>query len=267
MRRLVLKRSQYRILLIIIVIGIILTIFESTGLFDPIKKGVQQVTVPIQITLFQIRQNIKNTSATISGIGDIRSQNALLSEENALLKAENERFSKLEEENKTLRRQLGAVPSKKQNLIIAKTIGFSPLASRRLLLIDKGEIDGVGKGMVVVVKNILIGQVHEVAPRSSSVQLVADPDTKIPAITNKKVRGVVEGQFGAEINLTNVVQGDTLNVGDLVLTTGEGNFPAALVIGEIKEVKKVEKELFQKAIVSPLLRPEELTTVFVLAEK
>ena len=183
------------------------------------------------------------------------------------MKAENQSLQELAEENQALREQIGVSIEGMENLLVAKTIGFSPLVSKKLLIIDKGKIEGVEKGMIVVVKNIFIGRIYEVSPHSSSVQLVADPDTKIAAITDKKVRGIVSGQFGAEIELKDVVQGESLKTLDLVITIGDDEIPRGLVIGEIKEVKKVEKELFQRATIKPLIEPESLSTVFILIDR
>ena len=261
------RKSRYRILLILIIIGLVFTFSEALGLLEPVRNFAQKVAVPLQLVVYQSKQNVENVLATVTEIGSMRDKNSSLSFENTILIAENTKLQELAQENKVLREQLGATSSKNQNLIVAKTIGVSPLASKRLLILDKGEINGVRENMIVVVKNILIGKIFEVFPRSSSVQLISDPDTKISVVTGRKIKGILEGQFGAEALLTNVVQSDTLKVGDLVSTTGEGDFPSGLVIGQIKEVKKVEKELFQKAVVAPFLLPESLSTVFLLDDK
>jgi rod shape-determining protein MreC len=246
---------------------LVLAVFESFGALKPVKSGIQQVTIPIQAAFFQARRNVNNVITTVGEIGGLRSENIQLAEENAVLTAENQRLVELATENKALREQLGITSQKTQNLIAAKTIGFSPLVSKKMLLVDKGEVNGVKKGFLVVIKNILIGQIYEVTPMSSSVQLISDPDSRIPSVTSKKVRGVTVGQFGAEIELTEVVQGESLNVGDLVLTTGEGGYAEGLVLGKINEVKKVEKELFQKATIAPLVSLDDLSTVFIVSEK
>ena len=261
------KNSQYNILLYLIAIGLVFALLEGFGLVSPIRSFIQKISIPIQISLDQTKNNTRNIFSTLSDAIELRDKNAHLGEKNALLRAENERLKSLESENKILREQLGVSKLKKEVLFVAKKIGFSPLATKKLLLIDKGETSGIKEGMIVVVKNILIGRIFEVSPHVSSVQLISDPDTKIPAITQGKVRGIIQGQFGAEIELRNVVQGEKLSVGELVLTSGESGYPAGLVIGEIKEVKKVEKELFQKATITTLISEDNLTTVFVVGEK
>ena len=267
MRQVDLKNPQYKILVVMIIIGLVLAGAESFNFLDPIKRPIQSSTVPIQLTLYNLKLRTENAVRTLAEIGELRGKNLDLEEENAKLFAENAKLSLLEEENEALRNQLGAVSTKDQELIVAKVIGESPVVSKKLLLIDKGEIHGIKKGMVVVVGNIYFGEIYSVSPRTSSIQLVSDPENKIPAITDKKVKGIAVGQFSAEVELTNLVQGDKLNEGDIVYTTGEGGYPSGLVIGKIKEIKKVEKDLFQKGVVELLINPSSLSIVFVVAEK
>jgi len=262
-----LKQPGYRSLIIIFLLGAIISFGEARGLFNPLKGLVEDFTIPVQISLYSASRNVKNTLSTVKDIGNLRDENAKLSEEAALLTAESVQISLLKEQNSALRKQIRALPTEKENLVVADVIGLSPFVSNKLLLIDKGEKSGLRKGMVVVLQNILLGRIYQTTPRTANVQLVSDPQTKISAVTSRKVHGIVQGQFGAEILLTNVVQGDTLKVGDLVMTTGEDNLPSSLVIGKVSQVKSVQKELFQKAVVTPLILYENLTSVFVLTEK
>ncbi|MEX0616994.1 MAG: rod shape-determining protein MreC [Candidatus Woykebacteria bacterium] len=260
------KFASFRIILILLFLGLLLVPLERFGIFAPVKGPIQKITVPLQLGAYKFSNRLKEGFSTVADVKNLRSKNSNLSEENALLKAENEELRGLKEENEALRAQIGVTAFKKESLIPASTLGFSPLATKRLLLIDKGRVHGVRSGMIVVVKNILIGRVFEASERVSSVELISDPDSSIAAVTNKKVRGVVKGQFGAEIELSEVVQGENLEKRDLVLTVGEGVIPAGLVMGEIESVIKVEKELFQKAKIAPLLDVDKLATVFVVGE-
>ena len=267
MRKFKVNNPQYKILSVLIITGLLIGAIETFGFLDPLKKPVQFVTVPIQLSLYNAKLEVENTFKTFAEISSLRTSNLSLEEENALLLAENAKLELLKEENEAIRRQIGSASIKDQELIVAKVIGESPIISKKLLLIDKGEVHGVKEGMVVVDENIFIGEIYAVSPRTSSVQLVSDPENKIPVVTNRKIKGLATGRFGAEVELTNVVQGDQLNVGDLVLTTGEGGYPSGLVIGKIKEVKKVEKELFQKAVIELLINPASLATVFLVVDK
>jgi len=132
-------------------------------------------------------------------------------------------------------------------------------------VIDKGEEEGVAQGDLVIVKNIFIGKIAKGSPKKSLVVLPLDPDSKIPAKTNR-AKGILTGEFQAQLLLKEVLHEETLQEGDLVLTTGEGDLEANLVLGEVEDVFKNEKELFQEAKVKPLLDLSKLETVFILKE-
>ena len=92
MKRFDFKKSLQKILIAIIITGIVLVVLEGFGGLDPIKKPIQQFTIPIQIGLFQVRNNIGNFLQSITEIGDLRDKNLQLEEDNAFLKAENQKL-------------------------------------------------------------------------------------------------------------------------------------------------------------------------------
>ncbi len=175
-------------------------------------------------------------------------------------------MEKLEKENETLRQQLGAKKFSKK-LIVAAVIGQDPLISSSQLLVDKGGSDGVGEGALVIIKNILVGKIVTASNSTSSVRLLVDSETKIPAVTASGVGGIIKGEFGIEIVLEKVVQGKKLNRGEIVFSSGEADFPKGLVLGKIARVESKPAALFQKAAIDPLISYEELETVFILGSE
>lgn len=177
----------------------------------------------------------------------------------AELTVDSERLFALEKENTALRDQIGVTSPNTYTLIPAYTIGFD-----RYLFINRGEIDGVKKGMAVLSKNILIGVVLSTSSRSSRILLPTDPESKIPVKTVKTgAKGIILGQFGSSIVMDKVVQSEELTLGDTVVTSGEGNLPYGFVVGTIEKVYKQETELFQKAEVKPLIDFGRTEYVFV----
>ena len=183
--------------------------------------------------------------------------------ENAVLLAENARLKKLEIENKALREQLGAGKTTKK-LLVAEVIGGDPLAIKSKLLINKGSRDGVEKGDLVIIKDILLGEIISVGFSSATARLLNDPDTKIPAETASNVKGIVVGEFGNKIVFDKVVQGEKLKVGEIVFSSGEADFPKGLVLGAISKVKNDPAALFQQGSVESILPYGTLETVFIM---
>ncbi len=170
------------------------------------------------------------------------------------------KVSLLEEENKALRKQLEAPLPGSMKFLPAKTLGLT-----RYLTIDKGESDGVKINSTVISENILVGRVVEITPKTARVLLPVDPDSKIAArALGTNARGLVTGEFGTKAFFDKVLQAETLNSGDLVVTTGEGGYTRDLLIGKIVKVAKNDVEPFQKAELNPLLDYGRLENVFVI---
>lgn len=259
--------SRVRVVIILVLAGLIIAILEKSGSLSVPKSFFASIFNPIQLSIYRTYQNISHVGGAFVSIGSLHQKNTDLELENATLKAENSRLKDLEAENAALREQLSAPKIGLTLSQVANVVGFGTGGNRNNLLIDKGSSDKVKVGDFVVLKNLYVGRIREVQPKSSRVQLITDPDTKIPAVTSAGALGVVVGQFGTESHLANVIQDDKLNQDDLVFTSGEAGFPKGLVIGRISEVRKVSKELFQDATLQSLLNLNEMRVVFVMEQK
>ena len=132
---------------------------------------------------------------------------------------------------------------------------------------DKGSVDDVKRGELVVVKDILIGEVVSVGEVSSRVRLLSDAKTKIPAVSEAGARGILKGEFGNSISFDKVVQGEKLARGQIIFSSGEAGIPKGLVLGKIDKIENDPAALFQKANVQPLLPLDNLETVFIIKKR
>jgi len=247
--------SQQKTLLTLGILVILIFFLENANLLNLLKDPVQKLLEPAQIGLYKSKQDIGNLFSTITEIGSLRDKKSGLERENALLLAENARLRKLEDENKILREQLGAKIASK-NLILASVIGSDPLFSSSKLILDKGRDDGVKINSLVILKDILIGQIVGVGSSTATVQLLNDPEAG--------VKGILQGEFGTKISLVKVVQNEEIKNGQIVFTLGESGFPKGLVLGKIIKVDKNPAELFQKAGIEPLIPFSSLDLVFIV---
>lgn len=247
----------------LIVISVIFFILEATGVLNFFEAPLQKILLPAQIGINKTRNDVEDFFGTISSIKSLREKETKTAYENALLRAENAKLKKLEIENNALRKQLGALKLKPE-LIVAQVIGQDALISSNKLLLDKGRNDGVVKGNLVIIEDILIGEIIALGDSSATVRLLSDSDTKIPAETADKVSGILRGQFGNRIILERVVQGKKLSKGEIVFSSGEADVPKGLVLGKISKVEKNPSAIFQKAEVEPIISYESLETVFII---
>lgn len=235
-------------LLVLVIFSLILFLGERAGVLRRVRELGERVTVPVREKIYRGWQGIFRNMGDLRNLGDLRET------ENLKLK-----ISLLEEENKALRKQLEAPLPPEMKFLSARTLGLT-----RYLIIDKGSEDGVKANMTVVSANIFVGKILTVNPATSRIILPTDPDFKIGVKTLKtRARGLAVGDFGTRIILDKVLQSETLEKDDLIITSGDGE-QKDLLIGKIGAIQKVEAEAFQKAEIIPLLDYQQLENVFIV---
>jgi len=153
-------------------------------------------------------------------------------------------LDELKNENDSLRKQLGSPLPPDYLFIPARVIAWS-----RYLELDIGFKDGVREGMAVVEGRTLIGSVNKAADFRSRVLLLTDEDIAVPAITDRGTRGIVSGRFNKTVLFDQVLQKDPLFIDDLLLTSGEANYPPNLIIGKISHIQSDDAAVYKQATV------------------
>lgn len=200
--------------------------------------------------------------------------NEKLQTENLSLHQQLANVQQLEEDNKALRDQFETTSISSSSLLPARVIGdpqfFPGVSSPEILILDKGEKDGVRVGDTVVYKNNIVGTVSRTTDTASQITVVSNKATSITAQTSKtEAQGVLSGQGNGVMVLGSVVLSESLQKDDMVITSGSQDinkkgYPPGLIIGRIMSVNRDPSSLYQSASVKSLLQIEKLTTVFIL---
>ncbi|MCX6725776.1 MAG: rod shape-determining protein MreC [Candidatus Shapirobacteria bacterium] len=183
------------------------------------------------------------------------------------LAVEQNQLSLCQEENEKIKKMLGASLPASWQFMEAKVIGLN-----EKMKIDKGEREGIKTGMNVLSENILLGRIETVQEHQSLIQMVYQPNLKIPVVVKRanqagvQARGLLIGQYKNKMILDRVLQGEDLQKGDIVVTSGEEGWLPDLVIGQIEEVIPKSAEVYQKATVSPLIDYQKLRIVFLVVK-
>ena len=121
-------------------------------------------------------------------------------------------------------------------------------------------------GMPVITEAGLVGRISRVSSGSSQVMLLTDSQSAVNAyVQRSRATGVVQGTLGPDLSLEYVLRGETIVVGDVLLTSGVGgNFPRRLVIGQVAEVRQNDIEAHTSAVVVPAANLAELESVLIL---
>lgn len=84
-------------------------------------------------------------------------------------------------------------------------------------------------------------------------------------IQSSRVTGLAQGQPDASLALTQIPLDATVNVGDIILTSGlGGNLPRSLVVGQVTEVVRRDIDLAQSARLRPAADYNRLELVLVI---
>lgn len=243
-------------------------LFHYFGWLRPVEGYAMLVIRPVQ----------NWTYSSIAGVGnfydnwivrrDLLGENQRLTNELQQRAIDESRLNTLEQENKLLQDTLGFVEQSERHYVAATVIG--PVADDfvRAIVINRGSADGLYPGLAVVAgPGIMIGKVIEVSQGVSKVLLLADDSSKVAATMQNvnHTAGLVEGQFGLNIAMTNIPQDQVMTAGDLVVSSGlEGAIPAGLPIARVTSVNQIESDIFKTAVLDPLIKMDQVRQVLVL---
>ena len=170
-------------------------------------------------------------------------------------------------ENARLKALLDYVELSGGQEVVARIIGLNPTAQFQSVRINRGENDGVHRGMPVVTHRGVVGHVVRAVGNSADVMLLTDRKARIGSVLQRtRVRATVTGLGnGRQLSLRFVPRGADAQDGDLVVTSGtDGIFPPGLYVGTVQGVSRSMTSMFLSAQVEPavdLKRTEEVLVI------
>lgn len=185
----------------------------------------------------------------------------------AQLELENQQLREAGVENDQLRRQLGLPPSFGLTLTPVEVLALSGDPYPTAATLSAGARQHVHVGDAVVTREGLLGRVGETYMDHSRVVLLTDPSSAVAcAVESTGVLGVLH--FATvprpRLLLTGVGLGDTVRVGQRVLTSGlSRRYPRAIPVGTIVRLGRDPSGLLQELEVQAAVRPSRLRHAFV----
>lgn len=175
-------------------------------------------------------------------------------------------FQEIERSNLRLRSLLSFQKTMQQDVLAAEVIGQNPSPWYRTVVIDKGNRDGVRKGMPVVVPEGIVGQVMAAGAGYSKVLLIVDQNNAVDALVERsRARGIVSGNPDGICDFKYVLRKSDVVVGDPLISSGlDGVFPKGLRIGAVSGVIRKTSGIFQDVTVTPYVDFEKLEEVLVV---
>jgi len=191
--------------------------------------------------------------------------NKQLIEQNQQLLSQLADFQKMKEENEFLRNSLNLGLDKDFDLMLGRVISKDILSDS--LLINIGSNSGVKKGFPVIISGkVLLGKIVDVYPSYSRVMLITQKNNLIDVeIPDSEIFALSKGEGSLSLSLDMIARDKELKEGSLVLTSAMGgNYPAGLLMGKVKNIKKIDNEAYQKADIEKVFDLSMINNVFVI---
>lgn len=199
---------------------------------------------------------------------------ASLRQRNVELESEN---SRLQAQVIELQQQLGeavvaqalfnfAKENPQNRYIAASVIGRDPSPYLHYVILDKGSDQGLRHGMSVVNEKGLVGRVDAITPGASRVQLITDAGSVINVrLQTSQKDAILGGSITGDLTMEMIPQDLEIPQGEMVLTSGlGGTYPSNLYIGQVASVRRNENDLFQSAVVQPVVDFSGLKAVLII---
>jgi rod shape-determining protein MreC len=235
----------------------------KTGKPGIIAIAVGSTALVAQSTIATASSALRSVGAAIADVPRLSAENAALRVRARALAAENARLNEAladAPEARALAREAAREPRG----IVARTIGYDPENVSRQLTLDRGLAQGIHIDDGVVDEDGVVGRVIAATPFESTVLLVTDGASKVPAVVQRgRWWGIATGT-GSRIRLQYVSQDAKLRVGDVVVTGTGRSFAAGLTIGRISHIDHPEGGLYQTAAVEPAVPFGRISRVIVL---
>ncbi|MEA3357080.1 MAG: rod shape-determining protein MreC, partial [Patescibacteria group bacterium] len=192
--------GYFRKNLIKLILGVVMSLFliliDGMGWAAPVYDWGNYLLEPVEYWTSRMVVGIDHFISTIWEIGSLRSRNADLEVDNALLRAELGELKEIREENAALRQQVGVEMTMGWNLNLARVLGIDIQRFAGYVLIDAGRDENIDVGDAVVLGNILIGEVRDVYKSTARVRLVSNQNSNIMGVAQEtRAKGLVHGSL------------------------------------------------------------------------
>ncbi len=219
--------------------------------------------------LFTKIENFGGFIGKIENFNHLASENDKLKQDQELVVSLQAKIDNLENENDFLRRAASITKKLNYPVVYAGIFNLNLAPSGYNVLLNKGARDGVSEGDVVATaEGVLVGKIQTVMPNFSRVLFVSDPEFKVTSkVLSSGTSGIARGALSEGMYLDFVVQADDIKEGDRLVSTGNDQFPPALIVGAVDHVEVSATQMFKKIRIHPAVKDVQLGSILVIKMK
>ena len=192
--------------------------------------------------------------------------NGHLINENNLLKNKFNTLNEIYLENTRLKKLLAFKQQSAFKVIPARVIGRATDNFASVVIIDKGNFNGVRRGMSVVTHLGLLGRVIESSQDISKVMIISDPSLGVSGVVQRtRQEGLVSGTLGTYLIMKYLPQDADIRIQDRVITSGINQaYPKGILIGTVVDIGNEFSSLGRYAVIRPAANLSYVEEVLVV---
>ncbi|MEO7201192.1 MAG: rod shape-determining protein MreC [Candidatus Tumulicola sp.] len=253
-------------LIVVIIVAAVIALVQIDAAREHTQSPLAQIVVsPVAVAQSAVTAVVgagRSATGAIVALPGLENDNARLKRDNASLTAENARLHELAAAYAAeagVRATVAAYGG-----VEARVVGFPPENEVRTVTIDRGSGSGIRMDDGVVTQDGAVGRIAAVGPLTSTVVLITDFSSRIPAIVRRgRWWGIAHGNI-TSVRMDFVSQDAPLRAGDIIVT-GEGrSFHSGVPIGTVRSVDRGDATLYQTAVVKPAVDLGALDRVVVI---
>jgi rod shape-determining protein MreC len=263
-----LKRNyRWVIILLFLLLSIQIITYDIS---HPGKTGVI-TRIVLSLSSYPVK-GIKRMTGSLRNMWDnyiylvnVKKENYMLKKKIDNLLGEIQLLKEYRFENERLKKILGFVEDQNFEYIPARVVGITQDDGLKVIMIDKGQVDGVTEESAVIVPDGVIGRVFRLGGRSSLVMLITDPRSNIDVrFERTRVRAILHGT-GGQCEAEFVKNDEDVVKGDIVITSGLGGiFPKNNIVGYVRNVETKSARMFKKILVEPATNLDAIDEVLIV---
>ena len=256
-----------RLLLLASLSILIMVIDHRENHLDAVRRAIGATVYPLRVVVDAPVAILHWLQKSRESRNELRLENSRLNTERLLTHARLQRYSALEAENARLRAMLEARTRMTDEVRVAGIMSVSSNPFRHVLVIDKGQNDGVYDGQAMVDANGVVGQVIETGLFSAQAILISDPDHALPVEINRnglRTIAVGTGEFN-RLDLPFLPNNADVSEGDLLVTSGLGGaFPAGYPVAIVDPVTRIPQEPFAAVSAEPAAKLNQVREIMLI---
>jgi rod shape-determining protein MreC len=222
---------------------------------DSVRSSFSLIVSPLQYAVDYPVRVVGWVQSLVSAKKALIDENMRLRYQQIILEAELQKLLVIQKENSQLKELLLTSSQADMRAMAAQILAVDTSNARQIVVLNKGNRDGVYAGQPVLDAKGVMGQVIDVGPMTSTVLLISDSKSAVPVRNNRTgERAILVGTNSLDqLSLINLPKTASIHPGDVLVTSGLGRrYPEGYPVGKVEKVKSLPGEDFVKVTVNPV---------------